>query len=152
MEDIPEYYEMAKKLFPSAYANYGEIVFSESVIDYYAMFRGVRYKDVPVRPYDLVFIDGPNYTLSDGPITFNFDFIKVVEQSGNPVVGLIDKRYTTCYVFENIFQEGRVSFDNLNGLGIVGLVTKKEFRPIIPWMRNHFNRYPLSDIFRLFHS
>lgn len=149
MEDIPKYFEMARSLFPEKYKNYAEIILSESAIDFYAMFRGIHYKNIPTRQYNFVFIDGPDYKTSDGSITFDFDFINVVKNSDTPVVAFIDRRFTTCYVLEQIFGEKNFKFDYLNGLGIVGPVTKKDLRPIMSWMRKRFNLYPINDVFRV---
>lgn len=149
LEDIPKYYEMAKSLFPEKYNVYADLVHSESIVDFHEMFRGVRYKNVPERQYDFVFIDGPNYTLSDGEITFDLDFIHIVKKSDKPVTAFIDKRFTTCYVLEQVFGEEHFSFDYLNGLGKVSSVTKKDIRSVTPWMRKRFNKYPWVDLLRL---
>ena len=34
---------------------------SDTVEDYFSLFRGMRYRDVPDRPYEFIFIDGPKY-------------------------------------------------------------------------------------------
>lgn len=148
MENIPKYHEMAKDLFPPKYNDYAEILLSESMVQYHEMFRGIGYSNIPSRPYDFAFIDGPDYVTSDGGVTFNFDFINIVKNSDKPITAFIDRRFTTCYVLSQIFGEKYVTFDYLNGLGILGPVTKNNIRSVNPWMRKKFNEYPFTDIFR----
>jgi hypothetical protein len=79
-----------------------EIVLSETVEDAFSLFRGVRYRDVPDRAYDFVFVDGPGYTTKDGYVTFDFDLIKAVAAAEAPIRAVIDKRsalvssYSVC--------------------------------------------------------
>ena len=90
-------------LVPRHLKKYIDFVLSEKVEYCYAIFRGVGYKDVPDRPYDFVFVDGPStLALSDGTRSFDFNYINVVMKSTKPVFGIIDKRLGTSYVFQKI--------------------------------------------------
>ena len=61
--------------------------------DRYSLFRGLRYSELPVKPYDFVFVDGPKYKSPlDGGTTFDFDIIHVLRNSKSEVSALIDKR------------------------------------------------------------
>ena len=95
----------------------------------YALFRGVGYKDVPDRPYDFVFVDGPStQALSDGARSFDFDYINVVMTSSKPVFGIIDKRLGISYVFQRIFGEDKVVYDPKIELCFVGPFTKADIK------------------------
>lgn len=118
MEEMPEYYEMARRILPSVYAKVVEIRLSPVVEDTHSLFRGVRYRDVPKMDYDFAFIDGPNYKApSDGMLTFDFDFIHAVKNSSKPLNGLVDKRVSTCYVLQKIFGTQKVRYDGVKHLG-----------------------------------
>jgi hypothetical protein len=90
-------------------------------------FRGAGYKDIPKRPYEFVFVDGPSY-LSDPKaphLGFNYDLIEVLESAERPVTALIDSRHSTCYVYHQLLGD-RVRFDYIRKLGIVLPSTKKD--------------------------
>ena len=131
MEEIDYWYKMASELLPEHCRGYVDLVLSPRVEDAYSIFRGVRYQCVPDRPYEFVFVDGPNYKApSDGAITFDFDFIKVVMNSDVPVYAIVDTRVTTCYVFQKVFGLEKVRYNGRKGLGFVGPCTKEDLKTI----------------------
>ena len=147
LEENEEYYNMAKKLVPEKMKVCVEIVFSTRKEDYYSIFRGVRYSDVPDRPYDFVFVDGPNYVApSDGMVTFDFDYIDIVRKADHPVYGIIDKRVSTCYVLQKIFGLDKIKYNSITHLGFLGPCTKYDLKQI-----NHQTpSIAFSDSFKLF--
>ncbi len=129
LEDIDQWYQLSKSLLPDELAPYVDFVLRPRCEYTWSMFRGVGYKDVPERPYTLVFIDGPGISApSDGAKTFDFDYINVVRRSAVPVLGIIDARYSTCYAFQKILGADKVRFDPIKGLGFVGPCTKDDVR------------------------
>lgn len=52
MEKREDWLEMSRKLLPSRYEKFGDSKFSPAVEDCYSMFRGVHYRDIPLRGYD----------------------------------------------------------------------------------------------------
>lgn len=127
MEDIEKCYHGARELVPKHLEKYVDIVLSPKVEDVYCIFRGVRYKDVPERSYEFVFIDGPGtHAPSDGCKTFDFDFIRVVEKSDIPVYAFVDTRMSTCWVLAHVFQKGKVAYDYRYNVGIIGPCTKND--------------------------
>jgi len=129
VEDIEEWYHIAKNLLPDNLKQYVEIILSPIEEDYHAFFRGVRYKNVPDRPYEFVFIDGPNpKSPRDGVPTFDFDFIRVVEKSEGSVYGIIDMRHSTCYVLQEVFGFRKFKYDHARNLGFVGPVERSDIR------------------------
>jgi predicted O-methyltransferase YrrM len=132
-EEIPKYFEMAKSIFPSAYAHYVDFVLSPRIEDNIGMFRGVRYRDIPNRPYDFVFVDGPDYRApSDGSLTFDFDFIHVLRHSERPIHGLVDKRVSTCFVLQRLLGSALVRYDATKHLGFIGPASRTDIRQFNP--------------------
>lgn len=129
MEDMKEYYDSAAKLMPRQLEEYVDLVYSEKTEYCYSIFRGVGYRDVPDRAYEFVFIDGPQTTvLSDGTISFDFDYINVVVRSDRPVFGIVDKRMGTCFVLQKIFGTDKVKYNPRLGIGFVGPCAKRDVR------------------------
>jgi len=131
MEDIEKWYEAAIKILPEHLSKYVDLVHSVRIENYYSIYRGVCYKDVPKRPYDFVFIDGPGTKApSDGDKTFDMDFINVVRNSDKTVSAIIDKRLSTCYVFQKIFGDDKVKYVPYKGLGYVKQCTKSDLKVV----------------------
>ena len=123
MEELPEFYELAEKLLPPPLRPYAEIKFSPTVEASYAFIRGMRYRDVPERDYDFVFIDGPHPRApSDGSISCDFDFIYQVLRAKNnrPLRAMIDRRTTTGLAIQALFGRDKVRYDYIGELGFVG--------------------------------
>ena len=132
MESVERYYDMAMELLPDHLKDSVEIILSPEVEDYFCMFRGVRYKDVPKREYELVFIDGPGTTApSDNSKTFNFDFINIVKSMKTPVAAIIDRRNPTVWVFQNIFGK-KAKYNAITHIGTVDPVTQKDIKKWTP--------------------
>ena len=129
MEELEKYYLLAQKLLPQSLKKYVEIVLSPTVEDYYLLFRGMRYKNIPQRSYDFVFIDGPK-TMSplDNARLCDLDFIWVVEKSEKPVFAIVDKRVSTCFVLQKVFGRNIVRFDYEHRVGLIGPCSKKDLR------------------------
>ena len=129
MEENPSYYEAALACLPAHLKSDSrlEMVLSEAVEDTYEFFRGVRYKDVPKGAYDLVFVDGPDFMIHPGrtQLTFDFDFLKIVQDSERPVSAFIDTRMSTCFIYSLLFP-GKVRYDFLRRIGIVAPVTRRD--------------------------
>ena len=129
MEESPQYHARTVGAFPEHLKKYTEIILSAKVEDYYQLFRGVKYKDVPERPYELVFVDGPTTGApSDGHKTFDFDFLNVVARSERPVYGIVDLRLSGMWVYEKIFGRKNVRLSNGGSLGLIGPVARKDMR------------------------
>jgi hypothetical protein len=121
MEEKEEWFTLAGRLLPAELQKYVDLRYSPKKEYTFSLFRGVGYADVPERPYTLVFVDGPGTIApSDGTRTFNFDYINVVRRANVPVLGLIDKRLSTCFVYAKIFGNKKIRYDEVRSLGIVG--------------------------------
>lgn len=117
MEECLEWAAMAKELLPGIYRNNVEILVSPTVEDYYSIFRGMRYRDIPRREYDFVFIDGPNYrSPRDNQMTFDFDYLHILRNSKVPLAGLIDQRVSTVFVLQQLLGNEKVRYSSALGL------------------------------------
>jgi len=129
MEELEEYFVKAQELLPDNLRKYVEIILSSSVEDYHGVYRGMRYKNIPDRKYDFVYVDGPKTTSPhDGAILCDLDFVKIVERSDIPVSGFIDKRYSTCLVMQSIFGDDKVYFDYNRGFGVLDSCSKDDIK------------------------
>ena len=48
---------MAKDILPTHFIKYVDFVLSDVIEDHYSIFRGMRYKNIPNRNYDFVYVD-----------------------------------------------------------------------------------------------
>ncbi len=133
MEESLSWFNMSHNLI-STYANYKKYLdlrLSDVVEDSYSIFRGVRYKNIPIRKYDFVFVDGPKYISPiDGASTFNFDYIYLLRNSDHPIGCLIDKRLSTVFVLQQLLGVDKVKYFPTLGIGIVSPCTSKDLGSI----------------------
>ncbi len=95
------------------------------------IFRGVGYQDVPERPYDFVFVDGPHHIApSDNYFVFDFDLINVVSRSEVPVFAVVDYRLTSCFVFQQLLGPEKARFDAVLELGFIGPCVREDVNPV----------------------
>ena len=106
-----------------------DLVLSGTVEDTFSLFRGIRYRHIPERAYDFVFVDGPTYRTEDGEITFDFDLIRLVANATGPLRAIIDKRISTCFVLQRLLP-GKVRYVPHLGLTFVDEVTQGDLRSI----------------------
>ncbi len=130
MEDHQYYLEETMKIFPNELRDMVTFHLSPAVEKTKDFFRGSGYKDIPVRDYEFVFVDGPNLLVStdrgvEAEFGFNFDFIEAVQMSNKPVSGLIDTRTTTCFVYSNILGD-KFRYNYLQRQGVMMPCTKKD--------------------------
>lgn len=131
MEEDPSWFDMSNRLIPGKYKKYVDFRLSEVIEEHYSIFRGVRYKHTPNRPYSFIFVDGPKYISPiDGALTFNLDFINVLKYTALPVEGLIDKRLSTVFVLQQLLGVNKVKYSAMSGLGFVGPCVKSDLGTI----------------------
>jgi predicted O-methyltransferase YrrM len=129
MDEEPTWLEMSERLLPPELKPYVEFHLSPTVEDTFGLFRGVRYRNVPNRSYDFVFVDGPKYqAASDNAVTFDFDLVHVVRNAENPVSAIIDKRVSTCYVLQQTLGVKKVRYSPILHLGFMSPCTRRDLR------------------------
>lgn len=129
MEEGAEWFAMAQRLLPSRYSSVVDLRVSDTIIDGHAMFRGIRYRDVPHRLYDFVFIDGPNQAKGLGQAeSCDFDFIDILRRSTTPVRAIVDSRTGTFWTIARILGHDKVRFSYLQRHGIILPCTTADLR------------------------
>ena len=129
MENVEYWYRHTQKLIPDELKSYIDLICSPKTEFCYSIFRGVGYREIPERAYQFAFIDGPEATApSDETKTFNIDLINVVQKAERPLFAVVDKRVSTCYVFQKVFGPDKVKFNPRCDLGFVGPVTKSDLK------------------------
>lgn len=95
MESIKSWYDMAAQLLPKNYSEIVEIVMGKRETYNYSMFRGYVHTNVPNYPFDLIFLDGPNYSDEYGSSTC-MDIIKIRLQSDIDLIScVVDTRVSS---------------------------------------------------------
>lgn len=131
MEDQPEYFEEHQRLCPDALKPLVDYVLSPKRDASVYCFSGVAYTEIPNRPYEFVFVDGPYHGSSaTGQMTCDLDFLEVVSRSSTPVWGQIDGRITTAYAYQSLLPRSQVRFDPKRGITFLGPLTKEDL-PIL---------------------
>lgn len=127
MEEIRKWSDMAKELLPDVYSDRVEIVLSPTIEDYFSIFRGMRYRDVPQREYDFVFVDGPKFiSPRDNHPTCDFDYLHILQNSKVPVAGLIDQRTSTVFVLQQLIGLEKINYSSALGLCHIRHCTKND--------------------------
>lgn len=118
MEEIYSYHKQAVELLPEYLKDFVDYRLSEVVVDYYSIYRGFRYSSTPIRKYDFCWIDGPacDVPKSKGKLAFDIDLIHILNMT-DKISGFIDCRYSTSYVFQQLFGE-KIRFVGIEGAGV----------------------------------
>lgn len=129
MEDDKSWFEVAGTRLPEELLPYIDLVHSPKVDGFYKCFRGVQYRQIPDRPYDFVFSDGPDrHSPVNGDKLFNLDFIHVVRKADHPVHGVVDNHYLTFYILQKVFGVDKARYSLSHKLMFVGPVTRRDVR------------------------
>jgi len=129
MEEDAGWHQKACEMLPDDVAGIVEIIHSPKVDGIYKIFRGVQYQEVPDRPYEFVFSDGPErHSLVNGDKLFDLDLIQIVRRSETPVRAVVDNHYLTFYVLQKVFGTELARYSVKHRLMFVGPVTKHDVR------------------------
>ena len=116
-------------MIPPNLKKYIDLVHSPRSESSYYIFPGVCYHEIPNRPYEFIFVDGPGTTApSDGTKACDIDLINLVKKSEVPIYAMLETRVPTCYVFQKVFGNQKVKFDVIKILGLVGPCVKEDLR------------------------
>ena len=142
MEELDKYLKIAKQLHPKFLSKYVTFHKSPRIEDNYHLFKGVRYKDVPEKQYDFIFIDGPHHhSPIDDSFLFDFDFIHILQKSNKPIYGIVDYRLTTSFALQSLLGLNKVKFNSLLELCFIRPCTKSDlFEFNLENMTQSFNR------------
>lgn len=130
MEDHEAWFDMARQLLPQELARFVDFTFSPSVEGRFSLFRGMHYRDVPERSFDFAFVDGPHYRTPDGVLTCDLDLLRVLDKAETPLMAIVDKRVSTCWVLQQVLGCEKVRFDPALGLAFVAPVSSADVREV----------------------
>ncbi len=129
MEESADWTAMARSALPDHVAEHAELIHSPKTDGIYKMFRGVQYTEIPDRPYEFVFSDGPQrHSPVNGDKLFDLDLIHVVRRSDRTINAVVDNHYLTFYVFQKVFGPELARYDVSKRLMFVGPVTARDVR------------------------
>jgi hypothetical protein len=131
MEEIDDYLKMSIQLLPDYLHEYVDFILSPRIDDYFEIFRGVRYRDIPEKEFDFVFIDGPeHHSPNDNQFCFDFDFLYVLKNAFKPVYGLIDYRLSTGFVLQTVLGCDKVKYNCIKEIGMIYPVNKSDIKQL----------------------
>jgi hypothetical protein len=121
LESEKKFFDEAMSIYPEEYRDYLEIRLSPVGYHQYAFLRGTIYKDIPMLPYNFVFVDGPYH---QGMC--NMDFIRLLEKANDNHVmtAIIDGRKATVLGYQAILGKMSLKFYS-PGICYVGPVSKR---------------------------
>jgi len=129
MEEDLGWHQTAVENLPSDLLPIVDIRHSPKIDGTYKLFRGVRYTEIPDRPYDFVFSDGPErHSPVNNDKLFDLDLILVVLRSERPVRAIVDNHYLTFYVLQKVFGIRHARYSVSHRLMFVGPVDKSHAR------------------------
>ena len=110
MESVKNWYDMATQLLPKNYSEIVEIVMGKREIYEYSMFRGYVHTNIPNYSFDLIFLDGPNYSDEKGSSTC-MDIIKIRLQSDDDLIScVVDTRVSSVWMMQQIFSNKIIKY------------------------------------------
>lgn len=132
MEESEPWFERARALLPRSLHDFVELCWSPTVEESHSLFRGMRYRDVPDRPYEFVFVDGPSTcSHADGDRTCDLDLVTVLRRTRRPVSAVVDGRLATCWVLQQVLGPA-FRFDPLRRLGVVTEASRADLHGLGP--------------------
>ncbi len=129
MEEDEHWHRTAAENLPENLTDIVDIIHSPKIDGFYKLFRGVRYTEIPDRPYDFIFSDGPErHSPVNNDKLFDLDLILTVLKSERPVRAIVDNHYLTFYVLQKVFGLKHARYSVSHRLMFVGPVTKNNAR------------------------
>ena len=125
MEEDEQWHRTATEKLPQNLRHIVDIIHSPKIDGIYKLFRGVRYTEIPDRPYDFVFSDGPErHSPLNNDKLFDLDLILVVMRSERSIRAIVDNHYLTFYVLQKVFGLKHARYSASHRLMFVGPVNK----------------------------
>lgn len=124
MEDTPSYYQETLRSIPLNLKTFVDLRLSPSTEGRYGPFCGILYQNIPERPYDFIFIDGP---YCDAEKSFNLDILRILEGTTRPLTAYVDSRTGSCFIYHLVLGT-KFSFNYLGRLGIIDRATSKDLK------------------------
>ena len=129
MEEDLYWHRKAADNLPDKHREIIDLVHSPKVDGFYKLFRGVRYSEIPDRPYDFVFSDGPErHSPVNNDKLFDLDLILIVLRSNSPIYAIVDNHYLTFYILQKVFGLKHARYSVFHRLMFVGPVNADQAR------------------------
>ena len=129
MEEDLYWHRKAADNLPDKHREIIDLVHSPKVAGFYKLFRGVRYSEIPDRPYDFVFSDGPErHSPVNNDKLFDLDLILIVLRSNRPIYAIVDNHYLTFYILQKVFGLKHARYSVSHRLMFVGPVNADQAR------------------------
>ena len=110
MESLQEWHTMATQLLPKKYQGVVDIRLGEREKYEFSIFRGYVHSNIPNKPYDFVFLDGPSYSDPLGSSTC-MDALKIRLESDKQMIScVVDTRVSSVYMMQKIFGKAIVKY------------------------------------------
>lgn len=122
MEESEHYAAESRKLLPPEMKDFIQVHHSPSIEKRHGLFVGRGYEAIPDRPYDFVFVDGPQY---ERETSYDVDLLEIVGKSDRPISALVDSRAGSCVVY-NLFLKRKFYFDYFQTMGYLKRATKND--------------------------
>jgi hypothetical protein len=129
MESIEKWHKEAGEIFPEQFKEYVQLHHSPASTFMYSFIKGTCFTEIPEYPYDLVFVDGPELTITENGNSYetcNMDFIRYLLTTNKKATAIIDSRLRTSIAYGIIFGKEKVQFIKPWNLGIVENVDKSD--------------------------
>jgi len=129
MENYKEWHDQAISILPEQLKPFVDIILSPRATYMHSFIKGTVYEKVPEYPYEIVFVDGPDYTIRENDkdnIAANMDFIRVLYSSQIPVTAVVDYRLNSVIAYGILLGKKHVQFIKPWSVGLIENVTKKD--------------------------
>ena len=136
LEDSEEFFEKGKENIHPTVRHLVDYRLTKRITKRYGPFVGVGYEGIPDRPYDFVFIDGPNY---DRTAEYDADIFEIVAKSNKPVSAMIDTRTGSCFIYHLVFGD-KFRYDYLGRFGFIDGATKDDMRDYLSIISHSMKR------------
>lgn len=145
LEEDEFYRNKTEEIIPSDLRSNLDLVHSPAVIRQYGIFNGTSYSEIPERPYDFVFVDGPHY---DQLTSFDADLLTIISKSETPVSAIIDYRIETSFIYYLLLGK-KFYFNYTQRLGFIDRATKHDLVPFREVAKEHLRQRHFRPITRL---
>lgn len=120
IENQEKYFNETKNTIPESLAPFIDLRLSGTREYRHGAFVSMGYAEIPDRPYEFVWVDGPTV---DGKTAFNIDLIEIVKR-GNTIDAMVDGRRGSVFMYSLLFGKDKVSFNRIRQIGWIHGVTR----------------------------
>jgi hypothetical protein len=142
MEDVPGFHEDAKRLLPDTLRPYVTFLLSpKREFSWRNEIWGFGYSELPVGPFDLVFVDGPTEYRNKEDIRLGrkgvcLDLLCLLERDPDTLMDvIIDGKFNSAEAFQSVLPRRTVSYDPVLNVGVIAAVRGRWLQPKLLFQR-----------------